>query len=257
MARLGRYDVAGLPQHVIQRGNNRQAVFFADEDYGRYRRWLADAAAAQGCEVHAYVLMTNHVHLLLTPRTAGAVGRALQSLGRRYVRYVNDTYRRSGTLWEGRYKATVVESERYLLACQRYIELNPVRAGLAADPADYPWSSYGSNGLGRPDPLVIPHPTYRALGRSADRRRANYCASFREAMDAETLAAVRAAVQQGWPLGGERFRTEIEAITGRRAAPLPRGRPRKTANHKENALCPRLPVKAVKDALKAKSGKQD
>ena len=141
MARLGRYFLPDQPLHVIQRGNNRAPIFFGDDDYERYRTWLGEAAAAYGCAIHAYVLMTNHVHLLVTPREDESLPRTMQSLGRRYVRHVNTRYRRSGTLWEGRYRAAPIDSEAYFLACCRYIELNPVRAGTVGHARDYPWSS--------------------------------------------------------------------------------------------------------------------
>jgi REP element-mobilizing transposase RayT len=148
MARLGRYFLPEQPLHVIQRGNNRQAIFFDDDDYVRYRNWLAEAAAEYGCVVHAYVLMTNHAHLLATPREAGSLPRVMQSLGRRYVRHVNTLYRRTGTLWEGRYRAAPIDSERYFLTCCRYIELNPVRARMVRHPREYRWSSYRSHARG-------------------------------------------------------------------------------------------------------------
>jgi putative transposase len=141
MARLGRYFIRDQVLHVIQRGNNRQAIFFAPEDYLAYRFWLAEAAKKYGCAVHAYVLMTNHVHLLVTPGSAESLPRMMQSLGRRYVRYVNRLYRRTGTLWEGRYRAAPIDSDEHFISCCRYIELNPVRARMVAHPGDYRWSS--------------------------------------------------------------------------------------------------------------------
>jgi putative transposase len=142
MARLPRYTLPGQPQHVILRGNNRSIIFAADEDYRFFLDCLGDAATRHGCVIHAYVLMTNHVHLLITPEHEGSIGKALQSVGRRYVQYFNYTYQRTGTLWEGRYKATLIDSESYLLTCYRYIELNPVRADMVPHPRDYLWSSY-------------------------------------------------------------------------------------------------------------------
>ena len=165
MARLGRYFLADQPVHVIQRGNDRQAIFFHDNDYACYRRLLAGAARHHGCAVHAYVLMTNHVHLLLTPGTADGPSRMMQWLGVRYVRHINTTYRRTGTLWEGRFRAAPIESESHLLTCYRYIELNPVRAGIVVGPADYPWSSYRAHAEGAADPLVCDHPLFATLGR--------------------------------------------------------------------------------------------
>lgn len=227
MPRLGRYFLPDQPLHVIQRGNNRAPIFFCDEDYRRYRAWLAEAAADYGCAIHAYALMTNHVHLLVTPETATSLPRAMQSLGRRYVRYVNAAYRRTGTLWEGRYRAAPIDSEAYFLACCRYIELNPVRARMVAHPRDYPWSSYAAHARGASDALVAEHPLYRALGRSAAERQENYRALFRAALDAAFLDDLRAATNGGWAMGGERFKRKIAKALKRRVAPLPKGRPPK------------------------------
>lgn len=179
MPRPIRYDVVGVPQHVIQRGVNRQRTFFSRRDCHRYLGWLARAARDCACDVHAYVLMTNHVHLLVTPHLPMAIAELMQSLGRRYVPYVNHVRGRTGTLWEGRYKASLVATGSYLWACYRYIELNPVRAGLVRHPADFRGSSYRANALGEPDALVTPHAAYFALGRDAEERRAAYRASFR------------------------------------------------------------------------------
>jgi putative transposase len=225
MARLGRYFLSDQPLHVIQRGNNRAATFFDAADFAHYRNWLAEAAAQNDCAIHAYVLMTNHVHLLVTPATADSLPRAMQSLGRRYVRYVNNTYRRTGTLWEGRYRAAPIDSEAYFLACCRYVELNPVRAGMVPHPRDYPWSSWHAHARGDADALVRDHPLYRALGRSAADRQREYRALFRAALGADFLDAVRTATQGGWALGDARFQREIAKAMGRRVAPLPKGRP--------------------------------
>ena len=232
MARLGRYFLPDQPLHVIQRGNNRGAIFFDQEDYAQYLRWLAAAAAEQGCAVHAYVLMTNHVHLLLTPRRAESLPRLMQSLGRRYVRYVNAVHHRTGTLWEGRYRAAPIDSEAYFLACCRYIELNPVRAGMVSHPRDYRWSSWRAHAQGAADPLVAGHALYDALGRDPAARQKAYRALFRPALDPGFVEALRAATNGGWALGGARFQRRIAAKSGRRAAPLPKGRPRKQREEK-------------------------
>ena len=225
MARLPRYNLPGVPQHVIQRGNNRQAIFAEEADYAAYREWLQEAAARHGVAIHAYVLMTNHVHLLLTPDAPDSIAKTLQSLGRRYVQYFNYTYGRTGTLWEGRYRATVVDAEPYLLICSRYMELNPVRAGLVKSPAYYRYASYRHNAQGRPDPLITEHELYRRLGRSRPRRCAAYRALFRGAVAEGILHDIRTATNTGWALGNDRFRGEIERLSLRRTAPLPRGRP--------------------------------
>ena len=229
MARLGRYFLPDQPLHVIQRGNNRQKIFFSDRDRENYLAWLLAAARDHGCRVHAYVLMTNHVHLLLTPETADSLPRLMQSLGRRYVRYLNHAHGRTGTLGEGRYRAAPIDSEAYLLACCRYIELNPVRAGIVRHPRQHRWSSHGANALGLPDPLVSPHPLYRALGRSAAERQAAYRALFRERLAEDFVDSLRGATTGGWALGGAAFKRRVAKAAKRRAEPLPKGRPRRDA----------------------------
>ena len=227
MPRKPRFDLPDIPVHVVQRGNNRQPVFFDDAGRRAYLAWLGEAAGRYGCAVHAYVLMTNHVHLLMTPARAGAVGRTLQYVGRRYVPYVNRMTGRTGTLWEGRYRANLIEAERYLLLCHRYIELNPVRAGLAAAPVDYVWSSYAANALGEKDPLVTPHPVYLALGRGPKTRRKAYAALFAETLPEDPVDDLLAAVHSGTPLGGEAFCNRIEAALRQPVGHARRGRPRK------------------------------
>jgi putative transposase len=223
MSRLGRWFVPGVPQHVIQRGNNRQAVFFGDDDRRAYTDWLRETAAEQGLAIHAYVLMTNHVHLLATPRSAESLPRTMQQLGRLYVRAVNRAHGRTGTLWEGRYRSTVVEAESHLLNVMRYIELNPVRANMVAQARLYRWSSYGANALGRGDALVTPHDVYLNLGRSAEARQSAYRELVQARFSDELLEKIRATTHSGWALGGERFARKVAAKAHRRAAPLPRG----------------------------------
>lgn len=226
MARLPRYVVPGLAQHVIQRGNNRQAIFMGESDYAAYLAWLKEAAQCYGLLIHAYVLMTNHVHLLVTPTQDDSIAKTLQSLGRRYVQYFNFTYKRTGTLWEGRYRATVVDAEDYLLACCRYIEMNPVRAGIVKSAAHYRWSSYRHNAQGQKDLQIVEHEVYRRLGRTVQARYQAYRSLFRDGDDNTTLHAIRESAHKGWALGNERFRDEVEGLAKRRTAPLPRGRPK-------------------------------
>ena len=214
-----RYAVPGLPQHVIQRGNNRSAVFVEDSDYRFFHDCLRAGCERYECRVHAYVFMTNHVHLLMTPTDAMGVSRVMQSVGRRYVRRFNDKYERSGTLWEGRHKATLVNTEQYLFTCYRYIELNPVRAGMVSNPGAYPWSSYRSNALGTRDPLVTQHAQYNVLGTDARTRRDAYRALFEMELDDATLATVREATNTEWVLGDKRFCDEIASLLGRRGQP--------------------------------------
>lgn len=227
MARKPRYHLTGNPQHIIQRGNNRQATFFAEEDYRFYLDSLGVAAKKHGCAIHAYVLMTNHVHLLVTPAQPDSIPRLMQSVGRRYVQYINYSYKRSGTLWEGRYKASLVQSEAYLLTCMRYIELNPVRAAMVNRPESYKWSSYRANAQGLEDSLLTPHAEYEALGPTSETRQTAYCALFSAHLEPETLAEVRAAINGELVTGTGRFKAEIETMLGRRSGPGRRGRPRK------------------------------
>ncbi|MGH8505985.1 MAG: transposase [Stenotrophobium sp.] len=215
-----------MPLHIVQRGHNREPCFFCEDDYASYLYWLEKALAETGCALHAYVLMTNHVHLLLTPRKAVAVPKLLISLGRRYVQYINKTYKRTGTLWDSRYKSSSVQAASYLLLCQRYIELNPVRAAMVDDPAHYRWSSYRYNGLGQADSRIDPHLMYRELGTHDKQRQANYRALFRTELDRAAIDDIRLAINQNQPMGNERFLARIETLTGIRRQARPRGRPR-------------------------------
>ena len=234
MPRLPRFVLPGQPQHVIQRGNNRNAIFGRAEDYALYLEALGRACERFECDLHAYMLMPNHVHLLLTPRREGGIGKALQSLGRRYVQYFNSVHDRTGTLWEGRYRATLIDGERYLLSCMCYMELNPVRAGMAALPAEYPYSSYAGNALGKDDPLLTAHPSYEELGTSPGERRGAYRALFRAGLDEEVLRDIREATNKAWVLGDDAFRARIERLTERRAAPKPRGGDRRSEAYRQS-----------------------
>jgi putative transposase len=229
MPRMVRLFAPGQAHHVLQRGNNRQPIFFTDDDRRRFLGWLETALEAEGCTLHAYVLMTNHFHLLLTPARAESIPRSIQSLGRRYVGWVNHAQGRTGTLWEGRYKSTIVDSETYLLACQSYIEANPVRAGMAASPADYPWSSYGHNALGLGDRLLSEHPVYSALGATPKERQATYRALFDEGLDGAIMEILRDSVQRGWVPGDPQFQQKMATLLGRPVGPPRRGRPPKSA----------------------------
>ena len=201
---------------------------------------LASALEAEDCALHAYVLMTNHVHLLVTPARAEGIGRLMQSLGRRYVGHVNRRYGRTGTLWEGRFKSTIVDAEGYVMACYRYIEANPLRAKMAASAGDYPWSSHGRNALGRPDPLVSDHEAYASLAPAPEARRQVYREMFAAGLSEELLHTLRDSVQRGWAPGSDRFRRQIEAALGRKADSPVRGRPRKESAEQGADLQPRL-----------------
>ena len=228
MARLPRLYLPGCAQHVIQRGNNREACFHDEPDYKAYLANLKDAASRYRVAVHAFVLMTNHVHLLVTPNDERGVSRMMQAQGRKYVQYFNYTHGRTGTLWEGRYKSTLVDSENYLLEVYRYIELNPVRAGMVRHAGEYPWSSYRHNALGKPIRWLNSHPLYRQLGENDEERQEAYRELFLGRMPERTLEQIRHATNKAWVLGDERFKAQIAARTGRRAVPLGRGGDRKS-----------------------------
>jgi putative transposase len=225
MARLPRIDVPGIAQHVVTRGNDRHACFFGDDDVATYRAWLFEAAQRHECALHAFALMTNHVHLLLTGRVPGAVGATLQALGRRYVRHINGRYRRTGTLFEGRYKASLVEGERYALACMRYIELNPVRASMVRTPAEYRWSSFRANAGIDQSVGLDAHAAYAALGTSRAERVVAYRQLFESELDAADIEAIRVHTQKDCVLGSPRFQAQIARMIGRRTALPAMGRP--------------------------------
>ena len=227
MPRRARLSLPNVPLHIIQRGNNRQACFFADEDYRNYLDWLGEYAGKTGCHVHAYVLMTNHVHLLISVEQGGSSGALMKAVGQRYVQYVNRSYRRSGTLWEGRYRSCLTQDETYLLACQRYIELNPIRANMVSHPAEYRWSSYRANGQGEEDALVKPHPLYEGLGSEAASRQAAYRELFRYELEPGLVDEIRRATNGNYALGNERFAEQVALALGRRATPGTAGRPRR------------------------------
>ena len=244
MPRRARLMLPDIPLHLIQRGNNRQACFIAEDDYRFYLDWLKDSADKHGCRIHAYVLMTNHVHLLASSSTADAMGAMMKALGQRYAQYVNRTYRRSGTLWEGRFRSCLTQEENYFLACQRYIELNPVRAGMVGHPGEYRWSSYRANAQGEADALVQPHALYLALGQTAADRQAAYRELFRYALEPGLVDEIRKATNGNFALGDARFGEQIASALGRRALPGKSGRPRKqlkppqTSCFEKNVACP-------------------
>ncbi len=227
MARPPRIDIAGMPQHIIQRGNNRKVCFFAEGDYRHYLDSLYIAASKNGCSVHAYVLMSNHVHLLATGENVGSLSRMMQGLGRRYVRYVNMTHRRTGTLWEGRYKSSLVDSDRYLLTCYRYIELNPVRAAMVLAPGDYRWSSFAQNAHGQKNDVISPHRSYQVLGTSNADRCTAYQRLFQHSITAEELKSIRDHLNQGKVLGTPAFQDMVAGLLGRNVKLSGPGRPRK------------------------------
>jgi putative transposase len=227
MARLPRLTLPGYPHHIIQRGNNRQVVFMDDHDRRTFLNILEEYARREKVAVHAYVLMSNHVHLLVTPETATGVPQMMQSVGRRYVRYFNQRHGRTGTLWEGRYKSTLIQAERYLLACMVYLDLNPVRAHLVSQPEDHPWSSH-AHYIGRhSDRLVTPHPLYWEMGNTPFAREAAYADLVRHGNTPAEVDVVRAATSGGWALGDAEHMDKLRKDTPRRLSPGKAGRPRR------------------------------
>ena len=225
MARLPRLTLPGYAHHVIQRGNNRQPIFTSPQDFQTMLDLRAENARKFQVAIHAYVLMDNHFHLLATPQTAEGLPQMMQAVGRSYVRYFNDTHRRTGTLWEGRYKSTVIQTERYLLACMVYIDLNPVRSGMVAQARDYPWSSH-AHYLGlRTDKLLTPHPLVWALGNTPFAREAAYAELVAAGIQTGQQQALTDSALRGWALGEPAFVKNLQTLTTRRVTPKPRGRP--------------------------------
>jgi len=235
MARLPRYILPGQPQHVIQRGNDRQNIFKDNADYEFYLEKLAAAITKHNCDLHAYVLMTNHVHLLVTPRDKDSIGKMMQMIGRYYVQYFNKKYKRTGTLWEGRYKATLISTEQYLLTCMRYIENNPVRAkNMVEHPSKYPWSSYRRNAEGECNELITPQREYKELAKTDLGRQSAYKRLFNVAITADVLSDIREATNKAWVLGDEAFKRRIEKKLERIVESKGHGGDRKSEEYKEN-----------------------
>jgi len=241
LARLPRFVLPGQPLHVIQRGIGRQNIFRSDEDYQFYLDRLFDASNKHQCDIHAYVLMTNHVHFLVTPHTEDGIGKMMQMLGRYYVQYFNNRYQRIGTLWEGRYKATLIDTEQYLLTCMRYIELNPVRVKNTVDhPSKYPWSSYLFNALGQFDQLVTPHREYKMLGKVDAECQSEYRQLFRARITEMTLDTIREATNKSWVLGSKHFKKRIEKKLGRRTESAGQGGDRKSEAYRNGIVNQRV-----------------
>lgn len=236
MARLPRLYVPGCSHHIIQRGNNRDACFFDERDYAFYLQQLQISSEQFGVAIHAFVLMTNHVHLLVTPKAADSCAKMMQSLGRKYVKYINLTYRRTGTLWEGRYKSTLVDSELYFLTVSRYIELNPVRANMVANPSEYTWSSYRGNAMGKEIRLLTPHPVYLALGETTAQRIIRYRNLFGDVIPLDALDQIRDCTNKSWALGGSTFKAQIETAANRRIESRGWGGDRKSKRVKDQGV---------------------
>ncbi|TWO67845.1 transposase [Caenimonas sedimenti] len=225
MARLPRLTVPGYPHHIIQRGNNRQPIFVGSADYELLLAMLDEYARKNQVAVHGYVLMSNHFHLLATPETAEGIPQMMQAVGRRYVRHFNLRHGRTGTLWEGRYRSTLIQAERHLLACMAYMDLNPVRAGMVAEAAEYPWSSHAHSIGRRSDRLVAPHPLYWALGNTPFAREQAYAELVRAGIGAEQQRALTDSALRGWALGEPDYVADLQRRTERRVSRSQAGRP--------------------------------
>ncbi|NOX08453.1 MAG: transposase [Gammaproteobacteria bacterium] len=229
MPRRPRIVLPDTPLHIIQRGNNRQPCFYTKNDYLFYLDWLKEYAELSVCSIHAYVLMTNHVHLLLTPHKKDSVSILMKRLGQHYVQYINRSHHRSGTLWEGRFRSCITQEENYILNCYRYIESNPVRAYMVKHPEEYQWSSYRINALNDNSDLITPHDIYKGLGHDDNHRKQNYRKLFQHPIDTEILDNIRSATNGNFALGTDHFKAQIESILGRRVMPGESGRPRKNS----------------------------
>lgn len=226
MPRRARVTLVGVPHHIIQRGNNRSACFYCEDDYVFYLKCLHDYCLKFGCDVHAYCLMTNHVHLLVTPSEEDSLANMMKNLGQRYVQYINRTYVRTGTLWEGRFKSCITNEEKYILACYRYIELNPVRANMVEHPAEYRWTSYRCNAQGELNELVAPHTCYLNLGSDSETRITSYRGFFKSELNIELVNQIRTATLSNYALGSELFKKDVLEVLGRRVSRGAVGRPK-------------------------------
>lgn len=227
MARRSRLLLSGTPLHIIQRGNNRSVCFYSEDDYVFYINLLQDLAETYDCKVHAWCLMTNHVHLLLTPGASLSAGLFMKGLGQRYVQYINRTYQRTGTVWEGRYRSCLVQQESYLMACYRYIEMNPVRAGMVDHPAEYRWTSYRTNAQLEPSELITPHDCYIEFGSNTSERDEVYRRLFKSELQQELIDQIRGATNGNYVFGTAKFASQIAQTLGKRTVRALAGRPKK------------------------------
>lgn len=228
MARLPRLVIPGQPHHVIQEGNNRELIFRDDEDYQRFLGWLKESAKEFKVAIHAYALMPNHLHLLASPATETGLAQMMQRIGRYYVPWFNQKYARTGALFQGRFRTSLVDAQRYFMVCSRYIEFNPVRNGMVADPREYPWSSYAHHAGVRVDPVVTDHALFWGLGNTPFQREAAYIELMQQAPGKEDMASISQALLKGWPLGSDVFKAELQQKVKRQVLPAKRGRPFKT-----------------------------
>jgi len=211
----------GYPLHILQRGHNKARCFTSDADHGLYLGLLQEYSKRHACAIHAYVLMTNHVHLLVSPPNIPSISRLMRDVNQIFGQYLNRKNDRCGSVWQGRFKASLVDSKGYFLTCQRYIELNPVRAGMVIKPCRYPWSSYGTNGDGQPSTLITAHARYLELGSTPEDRQAIYRGLFGARISEEEISKIRTAIQRNRPLGDDAFIVEVESQEAERTRPVP------------------------------------
>lgn len=230
MPRKPRFFLPNVPVHAIVRGNSRNVIFAEDSDRKNYLEFAKEASEQHKVNIHAYVLMDNHVHWLMSSEVPENISKFMQYIGRRYVPYFNRKYDKSGTLWEGRFKASLVNSDKYLLSCYRYIELNPIRSGMVNHAEAWHWSSYRCNALEEQNNLITPHENYYGLGRNSKQRAKHYQESFKELIDSSLINDIRDSVQTGTPLGNEKFKEQIEKLLGLKVGHSHRGRPKKAKN---------------------------
>lgn len=226
MPRRPRGYLANYTYHIVQRGNNKEACFLEPQNYQFYLELWQEVATKNDVAVHAYCLMTNHIHFLVTPKTETGISKSMQAIGSRYAQYINKHYSRTGTMWEGRHRSSLVQNDRYLLACYRYIEMNPVRAGMVKDPGDYPWSSFLANAWGN-ESWLIPHSVYLGLSVDDESRLLQYRQLFQNDIPENDLALIRKAAHYGQPVGDDNFRAHIEQQYGLKLGQMRRGRPRR------------------------------
>lgn len=227
MPRKPRFFLPNSPVHIVQRGHSKAPVFFEDSDFKAYLNWLREGASRYKVDIHAFVLMTNHVHMLLSSPAPTNISRMMQLLGRYYSPYINKKHNRSGSIWEGRFKSSLVSDDQYLLTCMRYIELNPVRAMMVSSPSDYRWSSFHHNIGAKNIRLITPHTTYLALGERPHERSHNYLQLFEDRLSPQVLRKIRDCLQSGTPLGNSIFVGEVEDRLKVKVGKTSPGRPRK------------------------------
>ena len=235
MARLPRIVIPNQPLHIIHRGNNRQDIFKSEDDIVRVKEDISNSLSKSDCSLHAYVIMTNHLHLLITPKSKEQLAVFMQSMANRYVLYFNAIHQRTGTIWEGRFKSCLVDSEHYLFTLYKYIEMNPVKANMVKDIADYKWSSYGHNASGQTDRLITEHLLYKELGKNTEQRCENYKKMFMQFNTIKQDSQITEATMRGEVLGSDSFHSKINRLISRVTKLSAHGGDRKSEGYRNQA----------------------